>query len=329
MQKNTSKHRIEQNEGREPVRGGWVGWDGGERRWSGGGGERNKQQKTCFFVFVLLLQILFFFLFSLPLSPARSPLARSLALFRTLADMSRASAARSALRALAATATGAGAAAPVRAAFFLHGIFPRSLSSRFARCSACGSGDVLRCLSSSSQRGRSSRFFSPDCRFAVRSGPRAGEMKQKGPPWPAKARAEKHASAFPLRGPCRIFFSSSTFLLLLRLSLSLQPCSTGPLSAPPHAHSHKLSLGGKSVRFFESFPAHRDSFFFSFQLNEKQKKLQASSAVAAAAAACCSFAPSSSSRLASFSPQPSRGFAAGASTTDLTSEIEHATGLER
>lgn len=227
--------------------------------------------KNVFFLFVLLLQILFFFLFSLPPSPARSPLARSLALFRTLADMSRASAARSALRALAATATGAGAAAPVRAAFFLHGIFPRSLSSRFARCSACGSGDVLRCLSSSSQRGRSSRFFSPDCRFAVRSGPRAGEMKQKGPPWPAKARAEKHASAFPLRGPCRIFFSSSTFLLLLRLSLSLQPCSTGPLSAPPHAHSHKLSLGGKSVRVFESFPAHRDFFFFRSNSTKNKK----------------------------------------------------------
>ena len=51
MQENTSKHRIEQNEGRERVRGGWVGWGGGERRWRGGGSERNKRQKTRVFFF--------------------------------------------------------------------------------------------------------------------------------------------------------------------------------------------------------------------------------------------------------------------------------------
>ena len=69
----------------------------------------------------------------------------------------------------------------------------------------------------------------------------------------------------------------------------------------------------------------------TFSTNKKKKNHQASSAAVAtaAAAACCSFAPSSSSRFASFGAQPSRGFAAGASTTDLTSEIEHATGLER
>ena len=70
---------------------------------------------------------------------------------------------------------------------------------------------------------------------------------------------------------------------------------------------------------------------FSSALDGKKNEKQASSAAVAtaAAAACCSFAPSSS-RLASFSAaQHSRGFAAGASTTDLTSEIEHATGLER
>ena len=63
-------------------------------------------------------------------------------------------------------------------------------------------------------------------------------------------------------------------------------------------------------------------------MKKKKQALSVAAATTAAAAACCSFA-ASSSRLASFSAQPSRGFAAGASTTDLTSEIEHATGIER
>ncbi len=211
----------------------------------------------------------------LPLLSSSLPRAepsRSLALFRTLADMSRASAARSALRALAATATGAGVAAPVRAAFFLHGIFPRSLSSRFARCSACDSGDVLRCLSSSSQRRRSSRFFSPDCHFAVRSGPREGEMKQKGPPWPAKARAEKHASAFSLARAVShffLFFDFSSSSSPLSLSASLLDRSSVRTAARALA---RALVRGQERACFREFPSSQRLFFFSFQLNEKKKK---------------------------------------------------------
>ena len=87
--------------------------------------EGNKGSCELFFFPALCSEILLSFsLFSLPAEPSRS-LARSSP--HTRRDMSRASAARSALRALAATATGAGAAAPVSSllVFFMEFIFFR------------------------------------------------------------------------------------------------------------------------------------------------------------------------------------------------------------
>jgi len=155
-------------------------------------------------------------------------------------------------------------------------------------------------------------------------------MKQKGPPWPAKARAEKHASAFSLARAVShffLFFDFSSSSSPLSLSAALLDRSSVRTAARALAQA---LVRGQERACFREFPSSQRLFFFSVPTQRKTKKLQASSTVAAAAAAaCCSFAPSSSSRLASFSAQPSRGFAAGASTTDLTSEIEHATGLER
>ena len=306
--------------------------EGGERRARAG----NKARECVFFslsLFALLPSLFRFSSSSSPSPPARSPSARSLALLRTLADMSRASAARSALRALAATATGAGAAVPVRkkgCLFFSSSMeFLRSLAA-FALL-ASGSRDSL-CSLASSQRGETAVFSRQSA--ALWSAPDHARAKRsrRGLPGLQKHEPEgEHARAFFFHCKGRVAF----FFLLRRrrllLSFSLPLFLIGPaLSSSARAAARGLAQtlergGGTRACVFWMFPAHRDSFN---SMKKKKQALSVAAATTAAAAACCSFA-ASSSRLASFSAQPSRGFAAGASTTDLTSEIEHATGIER
>ena len=188
----------------------------------GGGGERERReqgkQQTFFFPSLRSEFLLSFSLFSLPAEPSRS-LARSSP--HTRRHVPRVCSQERAARAgRDGDRSGSGSAGKQPACFFFMELF--SSASRLLACSARLCGSVILCSLSSSRRGEN-LVFSPQT-AALRSarGSALEKRSRKVLLGPAKARAEKHASAFSLRRPCRIFFFFFDFFsLFLSLSLSL------------------------------------------------------------------------------------------------------------
>ena len=229
-------------------------------------------KKTC--CFPLSLQIFFFFSSLLSPSPRAEPL-RSLARSspHTRRHVPRV---RSKERAARAGRDGDGSGsggAGKRAAFFFPPWNFLLLAACFSLCSArLRQRDSLALWPLANE---DKRPFTPA--GLLLCGPLRAPRGRKEAEKASLARKstswKKHARAFFIARPCRIFssffdLSSLLFLSFLSLSTALL-CHLLP--APPRAASHKLSKGERERECLESFQLTK-TLLFSFQLDGKKKQ---------------------------------------------------------